>query len=498
MGYDRIETNSLIAPHMATTIKTWYQLRAQKTRLFREVQKRAFFEIGSRVFTGEPEFNQETRQWAIPLFCTVKEQIAREGSPRSILVGEATANEDLSSIKLPSPISVSQNLPDPPSDLSTIYQEYPDSSAVSTIQHLPTVVLLMRLQSLAIRSLNSSLQFLEGSLRLLWLAFRSVILPRSVDNPVAPLPSNLSLSEANRDYWTDYWPLLPRTLLIGYIIWPLITASMISGILYMKGEGVEIISLGVMIGLAVGLTGSVVIGWVLGIVGSTAGGIMIGTGFGVSYALMISRAGGLSIIVSEVSKIKAEFVVIGNIASVVEPPFSAVLLIVVSICMASYLVGSVARTQTTPNYSIGQLIRGGLRGWVFSSLARGVVALGALGLGYILNNDAAFSLVFSVMGGGVLGTAVWRRTRDQKLSIGCGVSYGTLVVGLSTFAFFLMNGTEVGLLMSTMVHAMFHCTFFILAYLTAERISGPLAGALASTLDGAIGYALFVIIYHWP
>jgi hypothetical protein len=318
--------------------------------------------------------------------------------------------------------------------------------------------------------------WLLSSLQLLfWLFFH----PSAWRNHVArfdpALSSDFCLAELTRTQWRN--PALRRLLINGYIVWPLLIASLVSLVLWGLGRSASEITYGVALSTVLGLAGGVAVGTAF----SLAFGVTVGVTFGLACAVeyvadRVVGAGGIEYAL-------AAGLVLGAAAS----------------------VASERRT-----YPFAQYMRGVVTGGLIGGLALGLVSLVAYFVAGGVPSSAesfvlarvdivAYDVVSLVAGSLVLGLTVGWRTGKWRRGLGLGLALGVAYAAAYAVAGFalhlaqspVMDGLAFGV-QRGIWRGVRNSVPTVLPYALAEPIAGPWAGAVA----GALAYVGWATIRH--
>jgi hypothetical protein len=294
-----------------------------------------------------------------------------------------------------------------------------------------------------------------GALQVLfWLFFH----PSAWRNHVARIDPDLRpdfcLAELTQAQWRN--PAL-RRLLMGYLIWPFLSAAPVGFIWWTRGASP--VSLLILMGVSV----------VFGVTTSLTVAISVGLAIGIPLCLVMGIAAGLAAT---------------NVGGVLV--FSIIVFIV-----ATGIARVAANQQGT--YSLarqaGSVVVGIVIGLGVMIIAAGVSVGAIAGLAALLPQWAFNGLIAAIAGGVAGGMAFQVRVHRWRQGAFLGVVVG-LTFGMAT-GFPLRAGTAMasGILTSLLISAMFS-----LPYLLAERIGGVWAGAFAGALGGgSIGLAFIRI-----
>lgn len=287
---------------------------------------------------------------------------------------------------------------------------------------------------------------------------------------------------------------LSRDLALGFVIWPLICAAIIGGVLSALGQSGGMILFGMTDGTLMSLTGTVICGVAATLVGSAAAGVFVAVAFGIAHALLVSMA-GIDHVINQVQNAEIMTTVLGGVASFVSPPIILLAITGGAILITSYLMGNSVREEQD-RYPLSTKMWGAIIG----SLAGGLIGV-TYGLTQLLSNiiddRIAFVLVFGPIGAAAFGAATLMKKISSKRSMAFGMMHFLVTLLIITLGFVVFRGTKEGLIFTSMANAFFHGTFFVLSYLLGERIGGKWAGIGACALEGVGGYLGYLFVIHY-
>jgi hypothetical protein len=294
-----------------------------------------------------------------------------------------------------------------------------------------------------------------GAVQLLfWLFFHPSAWRSHVARTEPDLRPDFCLVELSREQWRS--PVLPRLLVQGYIILPLLGGAFVALVLWAleaSDDGIVYgVAAGVAYGIAYGVAGGVVGGVAYGIVIGVAGGVAGGVAFGVSGGVAYGQAGGVAVGLT--------VGVAGGVAG-------------------GAAVG-VSRSGT--NFSWARQIGGIIAGVLIGSVAFAVALVS-----YTVADGLAFGMAYGVAIGAEVGIGAGLRVQRWRHGVMCGLAVGVVygvVAGLAGGLAVGAEGGAAGGLAYGVAYGVAAGASFALPYALAGWIAGPGAGATAGALGG--------------
>lgn len=304
-----------------------------------------------------------------------------------------------------------------------------------------------------------------GALHLLfWLILHPSAWRSHVARIDPDLRPSFCLAELNRAHWRS--PVLRRLLLQGYIVLPLLAASLAGVILWILGRPSGDIAFGVARGIGDG----VMVGLAWGTAVGAPVGMTAGTATGVAIGVQIGVTGG--------------------------PPGGVALAIPLGLALAVALNVAGRRAAYSPGRQVGSVVIGVLVG----SLALLVAYAAAAAVMYVLAGAVPFEAhgfyPYDVVGGVGIGVAIGLRTRSWRRglafglasSAALGIALGVVEQGAVGAAYAMAYGVADGVMFGA---------FAAPPWALAERIAGVRAGAIAGALACG-GWALLMVLTDVP
>ncbi len=332
---------------------------------------------------------------------------------------------------------------------------------------------------------------LLGSLQLLfWLLVHPSAWHNHITRINPELPSDFYLTELTKTQWRN--PDLRRLLIQGFVVWPLLVGLLvwlfgIAPTSYIFGPSQNIIggvAVSVAISLALGIAGGMMISVAAGIVSGIVGCLAFSLGSvwppGMERIVALIVLLGLALGVTGSVAYGAASTVPAWRAGGHRPNYSVVrqiIGIIIGILMG--VVGTIVVT------SLGISLASNLDFKTARELVFGVAGGGAV--------NVARGIAFGAASGVAVGVAVGRRTNRRREVI-FGTTFG-VILGMTR----IMAGSIAPELTGA-VNAALLTTLFALCYVLAERIAGSWAGAVAGALGSGTILFLSVIGDHnrWP
>jgi hypothetical protein len=304
-------------------------------------------------------------------------------------------------------------------------------------------------------------------------------------------------------------------LAVCWIAWPVVTALGLWLVLMCFGLhlGVELL-VAISSGVILAFIGAQVCSTVISPLACSAGAVVMGMGFGVAQGLILAHLGMPG---SEAIRRDPFLSAVGGLIGLSAtdwhthfPPYlssSLLVLVGVSIGLAGWLMAqprkaSLASAKRTGLRDLSIGIAGSLTG-VLIGIVYGVSAL-LMRFGML--KVAAFGLAFALVGSSTFGVTIWLRLQRAKMLEKSGIDAGSalrrsialgichlLVSASLTLIAFTSTGRVSGLLGLVGLSAWFHATWFTAAHVVSDRYGSPNAAILATTLEGSLGFVVFVL-----
>jgi hypothetical protein len=305
----------------------------------------------------------------------------------------------------------------------------------------------------------------------------------------------------------ERWRSLRVDLGMALILWPLLTAALLS--LALMGFPAAAIEFGVITGLALAVSGAQPCSFLISPLACGAGVLAMGISFGFADAVIFTHL-HTETLYSRADIDKDPFVsVVGGLVGLSAPTWrqsdlSLALIvgivgtIAVSIVLAAWLMAQPQRargtgTPFTTKSEIGGAIVGAMTG----------AGIGLIfGLNQLLQiwiaQPVSFLLAFVLVGGLSLGCSTYLRfasipsTARLKRAAITGLSHAVIAGAVFALAFW-RAGTTSGLVLLAASCGLFHSTFFTTAFVVGQRRGGTRAAFAAAALEGALGFTGFVL-----
>jgi hypothetical protein len=308
-------------------------------------------------------------------------------------------------------------------------------------------------------------------------------------------------------------------LQVCWVAWPILTAAVLFLVLWIFGLRTPIdLGLGLLCGMTLAFLGAQVCSSVISPLGCSAGGVLMALCFGVAQGMILGRARFSPAFSGDNIRQNPFISVTGGIVGLVAPRwrdhFSAVeailllLLVAIAIAIAGWLMAQPANAnRPIPRDAlIRDLLRGfagSLAGLFIGAVYGMTILLASFGLTKLF----AFGIAFTLIGGFVFGATIWLGARRTVQTYTPGVSQSpplakavwffaahmtiSIVLLCATFA---EAGQVIGLVALAASTAWFHSTWFTAAHILSIRLGSPRSAVIATTLEGAVGFAAFILI----
>lgn len=290
------------------------------------------------------------------------------------------------------------------------------------------------------------------------------------------------------------------------LVWPALVALVLMFSLFRLPANEA--AVGALSGLALAIVGAQPCSVVISPLACGAGTVAMAYAFGLAHAIILTRL-NLHVLFDR-AHIMGDFFlsVNGGVVGISAPswlahfsrPMIAGLLasIAFSIFLSGWLMGQPHRAWNRVNrWTIGEQWLGGVLG-AMSGIGIGLVYAFNRLLTNWVTQPIAFVIAFGTVGWVWIGACTYLRfhqlPRKQKLAraFGAGglhsISGAVLIWGAAVTA-----GSTAGFLLIAACCGFFQATFFTSAFVIGLRIAGARAALIATTLEGAIGFAAFVI-----
>ena len=262
---------------------------------------------------------------------------------------------------------------------------------------------------------------------------------------------------------------------------------------------------GMTTGIMTGLAGGVVCAAVVSPIAVGAGSIAMGWAFGVAHAFAAGRfgfdSGPLGGAARSAGSFRGSHGRVGrsvgtSMAS--KFPLPVIASVLIGIAAAIFAAGvadgpperAAARASTSP--SVIAQIKGGVCG----SLAGGgigiVYGLTALFQSGGLDGRLAFPIAFALVGGTTFAVTIWLKTGNRPRAAVFGTLHAIVAITLCLMSI-QGAGTYFALLALAAATAWYHATWFTGAFVVGDKLGSTRAAVTATTIEGAIGFTVFVL-----
>ncbi len=339
-----------------------------------------------------------------------------------------------------------------------------------------------------------------------WRRLHSVFLPA-----VARTSQWLTIAESDDRAYAHplisrNWSALRVDLGMTLLWWPLVTVLAL--ILVLVPMPAHAVTMGILCGMALAMAGAQPCSLLVSPLACGAGILAMSFPFAVVQTMILAHM-NTEALLSRPRIIEALFLSIdGGLLGLSAPEWHSVFSwgliavmifgIALSITIAGWLMGQPPRARQRVNhYSFREEIGGTLLGAAAGSGIGLVYALDRLFRSW-LPQPFAFLLGFSLVGGTWIGLSTYLRfsggeqAKRRNRAVLTAIVHAILAAGLS-LAVFWSAGTPAGPVFLAACCGFFQSTFFTAAFVIAQKIGGPRAAFGATTLEGAVGFALFVV-----
>lgn len=305
-------------------------------------------------------------------------------------------------------------------------------------------------------------------------------------------------------------------LAVCWIAWPLIALIGLFVLLSLLNLRFPVdVYLGLFSGLILGFLGAQVCSAVISPLACSAGAIIMGTGFGVAQGMILGASGPPNVdLIVHSPFISAAGGLVGLAAPDWHDHFrlhQALLLLILiasSIFIAGWLMAQPGKaSQSSRNHGrkhnvvigIAASLTGGLIGIVYG-LTELLTSAG-------LSKVAAFGSAFVLVGGATFAVTIGLRLQRARMFEGLCLTRAQsngriifltlihmLVSVLLIHVAFTNAGMTLGLFALAGLTAWFHATWFTSAHIIADRYGSPGSAVLATTLEGALGFVVFILV----
>jgi hypothetical protein len=288
--------------------------------------------------------------------------------------------------------------------------------------------------------------------------------------------------------------------------WPLLTALALTlALLPMPAHAT---TMGILCGLALAMAGAQPCSLLVSPLACGAGVLAMGFSFGVVQAMIAERINLAMLVGWPPGPDNLFLSVDGGLIGLSAPAWHSVfswgqiavitLALALSISVAGWLMGQPQRARQRVNHHTrGEEIGGALLG-AASGLGIGLVyALDCL-FRMCMPQPFALSMAFSLIGGAWIGLSTYlrfgraERTKRRTRALVTAIVHALLAMGVVACAFW-SSGSSGGPIVLAASCGFFQSTFFTAAFVIAHKIGGVRAAFGATTLEGAVGFAAFVI-----
>jgi hypothetical protein len=359
-----------------------------------------------------------------------------------------------------------------------------------------------------------------------WRRLRWLMSPYVGTSPLSrTIAESAKIAYATRGLLADNGRALKREITMAWLIWPILTATLLLATLWPLSWFIPTIALGT--GLASGvllcIAGGQVCGFVVAPTAAGAGGIFIGWAFGLAQALTINRINVSGGVGTELIMRNFFTAVTGGPVGLSAsgwlsqlPIIEIIVMIAATGCsialsgwfMAQPMNAAVHESSDWPDIvksvlNSHRLLRRGLSwgtravdivGGLVGSLAG--VSIGAIFGFYSLTTHsglspvAAFSLAFGAVGGVVFCLTIWlAKKRNLREAAYFGLAHSAVVVPLCLAVAYYHGSFQ--LILLSVLTALYHATWFTAAFIVGARFSRR-AAVIATTLEGAGGFMGFI------
>lgn len=303
------------------------------------------------------------------------------------------------------------------------------------------------------------------------------------------------------------WRSLRVDLGMALILWPLLTAALLS--LALMGFPAAAIEFGVITGLALAVSGAQPCSFLISPLACGAGVLAMGISFGFADAVIFTHL-RTETLFSRAGIDKDPFVsAVGGLVGLSAPAWrqsdlSLALIvgmvgtIAVSIVLAAWLMAQPQRAHGTGTPFTTKSEIGGATVGAMTGAGIGLI----FGLNQLLQmwiaQPVSFLLAFVLVGGLSLGFSTYLRfasiprTARLKRAAITGLSHAVIAGAVFALAFW-RAGTPSGLVLLAASCGLFHSTFFTTAFVVGQRRGGTRAAFAAAALEGALGFTGFVL-----
>lgn len=337
-----------------------------------------------------------------------------------------------------------------------------------------------------------------------WRRFRYLVSPHVRSCPLAHV-----ISESNdRAYASPHLKSCFNSLIVDLeatlLLWPLLAYLLLASIFFLLPSNYPIpsVNLGIFTGITLALLGAQPCSILISPLACGAGTVAMAIAFGLVQTAILGRVEA-SALLGQVG-IRHDFFVsiagglVGLSAPVWRATFSVgsiifiVSAIALSIAAAGWLMGQPLRAKAQDEHpGVLREIDGGLLGAAAGS---------GIGLTYLLNRilaptnhePNAFILAFALTGGIWMAVATFIQTRQLSRSVSTA-AFHVLVASILFKSVFSTAGGSLGLLTLAAASGYFHSTWFTAAFIVGQWRGGVRAAFVATTLEGSVGFAVFVL-----
>jgi hypothetical protein len=299
-----------------------------------------------------------------------------------------------------------------------------------------------------------------------------------------------------------------------WILWPLAAGSAalcVLSLLRLLGANVSP-ELGVATGVALGWMGGQVCGSVVSPMSCAAGTVIMALAFATAQSFAFGKFGSVMELIQRSPGNDAFTTVAGGILGLAAPVWRTFLspaggcgllaLVAAAIAGSGWLMAQprAARVQDQPISRKSEIV-GALAGSAAGFLIGAVLGLTQLLEHFGVADVTAFSSAFALLGSVTFAGTVWLRLRSDpggrsrttKTMILFGAAHAIVTLFLLTLAFGFPDHLigAIGLAATT---GWFHATWFTAAFLVGATVGSTRSAVIATTIEGAVGFTVFVLI----